>query len=115
MSKLEGLSLKKDEPLVEVLDVLYDKIASMFSKDASGHSIDHLKRTLSYALQLQEIEGGDRVVVGVAAFIHDIHRILGSEVGRFVSSKESLPVVENIFYMLSSIMKNTTLEMKRSA
>ncbi len=96
MSKLEGLSLKKDEPLVEVLDVLYDKIASMFSKDASGHSIDHLKRTLSYALQLQEIEGGDRVVVGVAAFIHDIHRILGSEVGRFVSPKESLPVVEKL-------------------
>lgn len=29
MPKLEGLSLKKDEPLVDVLEVLYDKIAHL--------------------------------------------------------------------------------------
>ena len=46
------------------------------------------------ALYLQSKEGGDRIVVGISAFIHDIHRIMEIEQHRFVSPKESLPVVE---------------------
>lgn len=72
---------------------LRTKVKEYFDKDASGHNIDHLERTLNYAMYLQSKEGGDIVVIGVSAFIHDIHRILSTEQKKFVSPKESLPVV----------------------
>ena len=77
----------------ELINILKGKVEIYFSNDASGHNIDHLIRTLKYALYLQSKEGGDIVVVAVAAFIHDIHRILSSEKKRYVSPKESLEVV----------------------
>lgn len=82
------------DKLQSIIEKLKDKVGAFFSKDASGHSIDHLERTLHYALYLQAKEGGDRIVVGVAAFIHDIHRIMGAEQNKYVTPKESLPVVE---------------------
>lgn len=85
----------------EIINKLRNKVKEYFSKDASGHNIDHLERTLKYALYLQSKEGGDVVVVAVSAFIHDIHRILGSEQKKFVSPKESLPVVEKFLLDIS--------------
>lgn len=82
------------EKLEKIIKKLRKKVEAYFSKDASGHNIDHLERTMRYALYLQSKEGGDRIVIGVSAFIHDIHRIMGSEQHRFVSPKESLPVVK---------------------
>ena len=82
------------EQVEEIINKLRNKVEEYFSKDASGHNIDHLERTLKYALYLQSKEGGDVVVVAVSAFIHDIHRILGAEQNKFISPKESLPVVE---------------------
>ena len=68
----------------------------LFSKDSSGHDIGHLKRTMNTALYLSEKEGGDKFVVGIAAFLHDVHRILQNESGKFVSPKESLYKVKEI-------------------
>ena len=78
----------------KLIEQLREKVKEYFQSDASGHNIDHLERTLKYALYLQSKEGGDIVVICVSAFIHDIHRIMSAEKGRFVSPKESLPVVE---------------------
>ncbi len=80
--------------ITTLINKIKEKVKKYFSEDATGHSIDHLERTLNYALYLQKKEGGDIVVVAISAFIHDIHRIMGSEQHRFVSPKESLPVVE---------------------
>lgn len=53
------------------------------------------------ALYLQEKEGGDRVVVGIAAFLHDIHRVMQNENdGRFVSPEDSIPMVKEILEKL---------------
>lgn len=82
------------DQLETVIEKLRERVGAYFSKDASGHNIDHLERTMHNALYLQSREGGDRIVVGVSAFIHDVHRIMGFEQQRFVSPKESLPVVE---------------------
>lgn len=80
--------------LENILKKLRIKVEEYFSKDASGHNIDHLERTLNYALYLQSKEGGDKIVVGISSFIHDIHRIMSSEKGEYVSPKESLVVVK---------------------
>ena len=76
-----------------LIDKLKEKVSEYFSSDASGHSIDHLERVLKYALYLQSKEGGDVVVIAIAAFIHDVHRIMSSEKKCFVSPKDSLDVV----------------------
>ena len=81
------------EKLENIIETLKTKVESYFSKDSSGHNTDHLTRTLQYALYLQSKEGGDRTVVGISAYIHDIHRIMSMEKGTFVSPKESLGVV----------------------
>lgn len=44
----------------------------MFKLDSSGHDINHLIRTMNRALYIQGREGGDRVIIGIAAFLHDI-------------------------------------------
>ena len=51
------------DKLEEIIEKLRKKVDIYFGKDASGHNIDHLERTLRYALYLQSKEGGDRAVL----------------------------------------------------
>lgn len=80
----------------KIIQQLEDEIKELFHKESSGHDIYHLKRTLSIALTLQEKEGGDKLIIAVAAFLHDIHRIIGKEIRKFCSPKDSLPKVREI-------------------
>lgn len=71
-------------------------VLDLFSADSSGHDISHLQRTMNTALYLQEKEGGDRIIIGIASFLHDVHRIMQNETGNFVSPKDSLIKVKEI-------------------
>lgn len=82
--------------LEEYIDKLQPYVINLFKLDSSGHDINHLIRAMKSALYIQEKEGGDRLIIGIAAFLHDIHRIMEKEVGRFVSPKESIPKVKEI-------------------
>jgi len=82
------------DKLQVIIQKLRIKAKDYFDKDASGHNVDHLERTLKYALYLQSKEGGDKLVIGISAYIHDIHRIMSNEYGRYVSPQESIPIVE---------------------
>jgi uncharacterized protein len=79
-----------------LLEKLEKRIHEMFHEESSGHDIHHLKRTLNLALKLQEKEGGDRIVIGIAAYLHDIHRIIQNETGKRCSPKDSLPNVKEL-------------------
>lgn len=68
----------------------------MFRLESSGHDLHHLKRVLNLALTLQEKEGGDRLVIAVSAFLHDIHRAMQKKVGKFVLPKDSIPKVKEL-------------------
>ncbi|MBE5821502.1 MAG: HD domain-containing protein [Clostridiales bacterium] len=76
--------------------ILKPKVTQMFQNESSGHDIGHLERTKNTALFLQEKEGGDRIVIGIAAFLHDIHRIMQKETGKFVSPKDSISKVRGL-------------------
>ena len=78
------------------IEKLRPHVLEMFAQDSSGHDIGHLERTMRTALYIQNKEGGDRVIIGVAAFLHDVHRIMQNEVGKFVSPKDSLENVRKI-------------------
>ncbi|MFA5877951.1 MAG: HD domain-containing protein [Candidatus Staskawiczbacteria bacterium] len=80
----------------QVIEAIEGEIRELFSRDSSGHDIYHLKRTLNIATHLQEIEGGDKMVVAISAFVHDVHRIIQNNTGEYCSPKDSLPMIEKI-------------------
>ena len=80
----------------EFIEILKPEVVEMFKEDSSGHDISHLERTMNLALHIQEHEGGDRVVIGISAFLHDIHRLMQNQLCHFVSPKESLGKVKEI-------------------
>lgn len=80
----------------QYIEKLRPYVLKLFEKDSSGHDIGHLERTMRTALCIQEKEGGDRLVVGIAAYLHDVHRIMQNEIGEFVSPKDSLDTVRKI-------------------
>lgn len=82
--------------LEEYIEKLKPHILKLFRNESSGHDITHLERTMKIALYLQSKEGGDRDIIGVAAILHDVHRIMQNETGIFVSPKDSLETVKNI-------------------
>lgn len=84
------------DTLETYLQKLDRKIKEMFSSESSGHDIHHLHRVLSLALHLQEKEGGDRLVIGVSALLHDVHRLMEKESGVYCPPVDSLPTVEKL-------------------
>lgn len=82
--------------LEEYIEKLRPSVMDLFKSDSSGHDISHLERTMRLALHIQEKEGGDRIIIGISAFLHDIHRIMQNQVGHFVSPKDSLETVRKI-------------------
>lgn len=80
-----------------VLLNLEEKIKDLFVNENSGHDITHLKRVANMALKIQRTEGGNREVIGIAAFVHDLHRVIAIEKGkRYCSPKESLDYIEKL-------------------
>lgn len=82
--------------LEKYIEIIKPYIIDLFKKDSSGHDISHLIRTMNIAINICDKENGDKLIVGISAFMHDIHRIMQNETGKFVSPKESLSKVREI-------------------
>lgn len=87
--------------LENFLEKLEVKVKDMFVSETSGHDIYHLDRVRNLALHIQEKEGGDQLIIGVSAFLHDIHRLMEKDSGMFVHPKESLPIIKNMLEEIS--------------
>lgn len=46
-------------------------IRQLFAGESSGHDAEHTLRVYRTALRIQQEEGGDRLIVGLAALLHD--------------------------------------------
>lgn len=82
--------------LIKEIEKLKPIVLNLFKNDSSGHDISHLERTMGLALKVQAKEGGDRLVIGISAFLHDIHRIMQNNSGKYVPPVESLDTVREI-------------------
>ncbi len=82
--------------LKKIIAQLEKEISQIFHQENSGHDIYHLKRTLNLALKIQKKEGGDKLIIGIAAFLHDIHRIIQKETGHYCSAEQSLPRIKKL-------------------
>lgn len=88
--------MKYMEKVRKTIEYLSREVKKLFSSESSGHDIYHLERVLNLALSIQKKEGGDKVIIAVAAFLHDIHRIIQKETGKYCSPKDSLPRIKII-------------------
>ncbi len=82
--------------LEKYIEIIKPYMIDLFKNDSSGHDISHLIRTMNIAINICDKEDGDKLIVGISAFMHDIHRIMQNQTGRFVSPKDSLPKVKDI-------------------
>ena len=82
--------------LEKYIELLRPKIEEMFKYESSGHDISHLERVMKNSLYLQKNEGGNLLVIGVASFLHDIHRLKQAETGKYCSPKNSLPIIKEM-------------------
>ncbi len=82
--------------LEKYIEIIKPYIIDLFKDDSSGHDISHLVRTMNIAINICDKENGDKLIVGISAFMHDIHRIMQNATGKFVSPKDSLPKVREI-------------------
>ena len=80
----------------EIIENLKKQLNERFKDENTGHDMHHLIRAMNLALHIQEKEGGDRLIIGVAALLHDVHRILQKETAKYCSPKESLPLVKQM-------------------
>jgi uncharacterized protein len=64
-----------------LIQSIKDKIKSEFASEATGHDWHHIFRVYSNACFIQEKEGGDRLIVELAALLHDIsdHKFNGGK------------------------------------
>jgi uncharacterized protein len=58
--------------LREIIDNIRDQIHKEFEGEASGHDWWHIHRVVENALHLQELEGGERYLIEIAALVHDV-------------------------------------------
>jgi len=91
------------------IELLRQKVRELFKKESSGHDIEHLENVLNYALQIQQVEGGDKFIIIYSSYLHDIHRLMANNSnGKYVTPKESLPTISNI--LLDLKVENDKLE-----
>lgn len=86
---------KRSEHQSSIIEKLESELADMFKK-SSSHDLYHLRRVMNLALHIQEKEGGDREVIAISALLHDVHRLMQLEQGRYVEPHESLHIIEKI-------------------
>lgn len=67
----------------------------LFASDNSGHNISHVKKVTTLAQRIQKHEGGNWAVITAACLVHDVHRLMQNEKGRYVSPKESLNKIKD--------------------
>ncbi len=79
-----------------IIQKIEDIIKDTFHSETSGHDLYHLRRVYKLALKIADKEGGDKLIIGVSAFLHDLHRIIQKESGKMCSPKDSLPRVKEI-------------------
>jgi len=82
--------------LNQTLKLLEKEVDKLFLKPTSDHDVYHFKRVTQTALKIQKTEGGDKETIIIAAFLHDIHRMMRNPRKKYLSPKQSLPVVKKI-------------------
>ena len=86
----------EDQELTRVEAEIIEQLESLFGSESSGHDITHLIRTRNLAEHISAKEGGDKRVIVLASLLHDMHRLIQAQSGKFCPPVDSLSKVDEI-------------------
>src|SRR5690554_542371 len=95
---------------------LEQELEKRFSREATGHDWFHIQRVRHCALEIQEKEGGNRVIIELAALLHDIsdHKFNGGDFDKGAAvSREMLDqfeIDERTKNAVTEIVKNVSFK-----
>jgi uncharacterized protein len=72
------------------------RVAADFGASPAAHDIGHLDRVARLAARLAAEEGADPEVAGVAAYVHDYHRLVEHQQGGVVAPQDAWVAVEPV-------------------
>lgn len=78
------------------IEKIKNELIKSFNNDYSGHDFEHLERVMNMALFLQKFEGGNKKIIAISAYLHDVHRLMQNETGQYVEPRESLNKIVEI-------------------
>ncbi|MFH1500538.1 MAG: hypothetical protein ABIE22_01175 [archaeon] len=85
--------MDEKKALIEIVDRLDPLLESRFANDATGHAAYHLAHVYSLAIKIQKQEGGSLYTIGIAAKVHEEHRAISLETGKYCPPVDSLQAV----------------------
>jgi len=91
-----GSEVIEDQELTRIEAGIVGQLESLFGSESSGHDITHLIRVRNLAEHISAKEGGDRRVIILASLLHDMHRLIQSQSGKFCPPAESISQVDEI-------------------
>lgn len=80
----------------ELYEFIKKRIMNLMTNINDGHAEDHIYRVFKYAMYIQRFEGGDREVLAISAFLHDLHRWIKNDNNEFISPMDSINYVKEI-------------------
>lgn len=72
----------------KVVRAVEDTVKKLLARESTGHDWYHIDQVRTMALRISDTEGGDRVIIEIAALAHDVgdHKLHGSkEAGRKIT------------------------------
>jgi uncharacterized protein len=72
------------------------RVVADFAAAPAAHDVDHLDRVARLAARLATEEGADPDLAGVAAYVHDYHRLVEHERGGVVAPEDAWASVEPV-------------------
>lgn len=97
-----------------VIQSIEKEIQQQFENEGTGHDWYHIDRVRRIALQIQEKEGGDKIVIELAALLHDVsdHKFNGGDFDLGASIADQMLVKYNVDEQMrkqvSKIVKNVS-------
>lgn len=83
------------KPEQHVTNKVRDQVSRQFSGQGAGHGFDHITRVHRTACQLQQEAGGNRFVIELAAWLHDVGDAKFND-GQELSGKLSHEILGNL-------------------
>jgi len=99
-----------------IIKNIENQVESLFLAEGTGHDWFHINRVRNRALEIQEKEGGNRVIIELAALLHDIsdHKFNGGDFDKgAVVSREMLDqfeIDERTKNAVTEIVKNVSFK-----